>query len=77
VIKVEPVPARRYYTERDCEVLRHVARGLPNKTIAYELNITVDTVRSLLHHCFSRNGFRNRTQAAIAYLQDKPDDEAA
>jgi DNA-binding NarL/FixJ family response regulator len=46
-------------------VLRLVARGLPNKLIARELEISEKTVKAHLTSVFNRIGVTDRTQAAL------------
>jgi DNA-binding NarL/FixJ family response regulator len=50
---------------RESEVLRLVARGLPNKLIARELEISEKTVKAHLTSVFHRIGVTDRTQAAL------------
>jgi DNA-binding NarL/FixJ family response regulator len=50
---------------RESEVLRLVARGLPNKRIARELQISEKTVKAHLTQIFQRIGVTDRTQAAL------------
>ncbi len=50
---------------RELEVLRLVARGLPNKLIARELEISEKTVKAHLTSVFSQLGVTDRTQAAL------------
>jgi DNA-binding NarL/FixJ family response regulator len=50
---------------RESEVLQLVARGLPNKRIARELQISEKTVKAHLTQIFQRIGVTDRTQAAI------------
>jgi DNA-binding NarL/FixJ family response regulator len=50
---------------RESEVLQLVARGLPNKRIARELQISEKTVKAHLTQIFQRIGVADRTQAAI------------
>jgi DNA-binding NarL/FixJ family response regulator len=57
-------PAREL-TERETEVLRCVARGLPNKLIARELAITESTVKAHLTSTFQRIGVSDRVHAAL------------
>ena len=51
--------------EREREVLRLVARGLPNKLIARELSISEKTVKTHLTSVFRTIGVTDRTQAAL------------
>jgi LuxR family transcriptional regulator, maltose regulon positive regulatory protein len=50
-------------TERELEVLRLLAAGAPNRAIAKELVVTLDTVKRHLSHLFSKLEVANRTQA--------------
>lgn len=50
---------------RELEVLRLVARGLPNKLIARKLEISEKTVKAHLTSVFSQLGVSDRTQAAL------------
>ena len=50
-------------SNREHEVLRLLAAGRPNKAIAKELFITVDTVKRHVSHVFDKIGVNNRTQA--------------
>lgn len=52
-------------SERELDVLRLVAEGLPNKRIARELGISEKTVKAHLTHIFQRIGVTDRTQAAL------------
>ena len=52
-------------SEREREVLRLVAQGLPNKLIARELSISVKTVKTHLTSVFRTIGVTDRTQAAL------------
>jgi LuxR family transcriptional regulator, maltose regulon positive regulatory protein len=50
-------------TERELEVLRLLAAGAPNRAIAKELVVTLDTVKRHVSHLFSKLEVANRTQA--------------
>jgi DNA-binding NarL/FixJ family response regulator len=52
-------------TDRETQVLLCVARGLPNKLIARELEISENTVKAHLTTIFHRIGVRDRVQAAL------------
>jgi len=56
-------------TERECDVLRHVARGATNAEIAAALVIGEATVKSHIGHIFTKLGFRDRA-AAIVFAFD-------
>jgi LuxR family transcriptional regulator, maltose regulon positive regulatory protein len=50
-------------TERELEVLRLLATGAPNRAIAKQLVVSLDTVKRHLSHLFSKLEVANRTQA--------------
>jgi DNA-binding NarL/FixJ family response regulator len=52
-------------SQREQEVLRLVAQGLPNKLIARELSISEKTVKAHLTQVFRVIGVTDRTQAAL------------
>lgn len=52
-------------SKREREVLELVARGLPNKRIAFELSISEKTVKTHLTSIFERLGVSDRYQAAL------------
>jgi DNA-binding NarL/FixJ family response regulator len=52
-------------TEREAEVLRHMAGGLTNKQIAVELKISYETVKEHVQHVIHKIGVSDRTQAAV------------
>ena len=52
-------------SEREREVLAMVVRGLPNKLIARELEISEKTVKAHLTNVFRTIGVSDRTQAAL------------
>jgi DNA-binding NarL/FixJ family response regulator len=60
---VAPEPA---LTVRQRDVLRRLAKGLPNKLIARELGLTEGTVKVHLLAIFRALGVRNRTEAVLA-----------
>ncbi|MGI8930822.1 MAG: ATP-binding protein [Sphingomicrobium sp.] len=51
-------------SERELEVARLVADGLPNKAIASRLQLSVRTVESHVRHTLAKVGLENRTQLA-------------
>jgi DNA-binding NarL/FixJ family response regulator len=51
-------------SRRELEVVEAVARGLSNKAIAAELEVTVQTVKFHLSSVYRKLGFSNRTEAA-------------
>jgi LuxR family transcriptional regulator, maltose regulon positive regulatory protein len=52
-------------TERELEILRLLAVGLPNKEIAGTLVIAVGTVKQHLKHIYGKLGVHNRTEATV------------
>ena len=52
-------------TEREAQVLRHMAGGLTNKQIAAELKISYETVKEHVQHVIHKVGVSDRTQAAV------------
>ncbi|AOJ99064.1 response regulator [Burkholderia vietnamiensis] len=64
-----PAPATRSagpLTQRQIEVLRYVAEGVPNKVIADRLNLSEKTVKAHVTAIFKALHVLNRTQAAAA-----------
>ncbi len=56
-------PADDLLTPRELEVLRLVANGLPNKTIAHELGISEHTVKFHVGSILTKFGAASRTEA--------------
>ena len=56
-------------TEREVEVLRLVARGWSNQSIANELTISEATVRTHVSHILAKLDLASRTQAALYALR--------
>lgn len=52
-------------TPRELQVLRHLAEGLPNKTIAHNLDISDHTVKFHVNSILSKLGAQSRTEAVI------------
>lgn len=53
-------------TDRQCDVLRLILRGLPNKLICRQLDLAEGTVKVHVSAVLRALGVRNRTQAVIA-----------
>ena len=60
----------RALTEREMEVLKLVARGLPNHTVAEQLHIGEGTVRFHVSNILSKLQLENRTQAVLYALRE-------
>jgi len=71
-----PEPARDKLTSRQMRVLRLLAKGMSNKDIARELDISEITVKAHVSLILKKLGVSNRTQAAIEtrkLLADSPE----
>lgn len=56
-------------TNREMDVLAHVARGLSNKQIAGRLSVSEKTVRNHLSNIFGKLEACNRTQAVMTAMR--------
>jgi DNA-binding NarL/FixJ family response regulator len=56
-------------SDREMEVLREAARGLPNKDIARRLNLSVRTIHTHLGNIFAKLGVGSRTEAVLLALR--------
>lgn len=70
VREVRAVPAREALTERESEVLLHIAKGATNKGIAQALDVTEATVKTHVSNLLSKLGLKSRTQAALYALRE-------
>jgi two-component system NarL family response regulator len=55
-------------TDQELEVLKRVARGLPNESIAVELSVTESTVRNHVANILAKLQLRSQVEAAIVAL---------
>jgi two-component system, NarL family, nitrate/nitrite response regulator NarL len=58
-------------TSRESEILKQVAKGLTNKLIARELDISDGTVKVHVKHLLKKLGLRSRVEAAVWMLNQK------
>lgn len=56
-------------TNREREVLRLLAVGLTNRAIAEKLSVSVETVKSHVHHIMQKLQVGDRTQAAVVAMR--------
>jgi two-component system NarL family response regulator len=61
----------RHLTNRELEVLRLVARGMPNKDIAGELVISENTVRNHVRNILEKLQVRSRVEAAMYAVRER------
>jgi len=52
-------------TQRETQVLRHLALGVSNKEIAQSLTISIETVKEHVQHLLRKMDVSDRTQAAV------------
>jgi DNA-binding NarL/FixJ family response regulator len=52
-------------TDRECELILLIGRGLSNKVIAYEMRISPNTVRAHIGNIMRKYKLSNRTQIAM------------
>lgn len=64
-------PGTDILTERESEVLKLVAHGLSNETIARQLAVSEGTVRVHVSNILGKLHLENRTQAALYALREK------
>jgi len=63
-----PGPARSL-SSREQQVLQHVADGMPDKAIAHELSISINTVRKHLSQTYQKLHVTSRAAAAVKYTR--------
>jgi len=61
-------PTLERLTQREEEILQHLAKGFLSKEIALQLSISLETVNSHLKHIYNKLHVRSRTEAVIKYL---------
>jgi DNA-binding NarL/FixJ family response regulator len=62
--------ANEALTERERDVLRHLARGATNKAIAQALGVGEATVKTHVSNLLAKLGLKSRTQAALHALRE-------
>jgi len=62
-VELEPL------TERELQVLRHLAGGLTNRAIALQLGISENTVKYHVNAILGKYGARSRTEAVVRAVQ--------
>ena len=60
-----PDPVSSNLTPRELEVLRLLAEGLPNKTVAHRLDISEHTVKFHVNSLLAKLGAQSRTDAVV------------
>ena len=60
-----PSSSARDLTPRELEVLRLLAEGLPNKTVAHRLEISEHTVKFHVNSLLAKLGAQSRTDAVV------------
>lgn len=58
-------------TPRECDILKLIAQGLPNKMIARKLMITESTVKVHVKHLLKKMKLKSWVEAAVWVLQEK------
>jgi DNA-binding CsgD family transcriptional regulator len=73
-----PIPKAPPLTDREQEILRWVAGGLPNKEIARRLGISLATVRNHIHNILEKLDVHSKLEAvSLAFRQGWVSDPAA
>jgi two-component system, NarL family, response regulator LiaR len=67
----EREPIREVLTERELDVLRLLAHGLSNKSIAYELVVSEKTVKTHVSNILAKLHLADRTQAALYAVRER------
>ena len=62
-------------TERECEILKYIAKGKSNKVIAHELEISEGTVKVHVKHILRKLNLRSRVEAAVWALKSTDPDQ--
>ena len=57
-------------TEREREILACASAGRGNKDVADQLCVSVDTVKTHLHHIYRKLSVNGRVEAVLLYLRN-------
>lgn len=57
-------------TERELEIVRMVSTGITNREIAYQLSISINTVKVHLRNVFTKLGAESRTEATMIAVRE-------
>ena len=57
-------------TDRELDIMKHIAEGLSNKEISELLNLTEGTIKNKITNILSKLELRDRTQIAIFMLKN-------
>jgi competence protein ComEC len=75
LVPAQPGSTRTGYmkslTEREREILEHLAHGKSNKAIALVLGISHDTVKLHVRHILSKLNLRSRVEAAVFAVENR------
>ena len=58
-------------TERECQIVKLVSAGLPNKEVGRWLNLTAGTVKVHLHNIFSKLAIKKRAALTALAVSDQ------
>ncbi len=70
VREVRTPQLREPLTDREIEVLTHIAAGRTNKGIAQHLDVTEATVKTHVSNLLAKLGLKSRTQAALYAMRE-------
>ena len=63
--------SRRSLTQRELQILEALAEGLPNKTIAHQLSLSEETIKSHLRSMYENLGAADRAHAVSIALRQR------
>jgi DNA-binding NarL/FixJ family response regulator len=58
-------------TRREREVLQLLVEGATNRIIAQKLSVSIETVKSHVHHIMQKMQVKDRTQAAVVATRQR------